>query len=616
MKKLLVGLALLLGLNIGAQDQLTVRSEGENFQIVEYSWSEGDNDDGETGVTTVPVYGILYKAVTQPGTGDNQPSDNYDITIKELFRKSDGTWATSAAAPDIADPSGANPLLNNRDNVNIETVNFWPDNSIQVGGRLQIDITNAGDGTTNAKTGKITLFISKMVARRSIEFLDDLGDVTITAVASGEGIKWNGSEWVNGTFGAGGVSDLPDLGDVTLTSLQNGQMLLYNSTSGDWENNNYLALPAAGSANNTLRSNGSAWVGNSNFTVTSAGVVVAASTITAGDGSGEEIISINGGAGANRMIRGLTNGSIRWRQVMGTTAAEAGSNVGSDFLLQAYSDAGAFIDNPIDIQRESAGPITIGGSSARPTTLTGDLTVSGGDLVGGADGATRGTLTLWDGTSNAPGVLSLASTNGTRYYIFADDSGGLRWHTSLPTSDGDGTLIGGGGGSGSVTRLHTNTTLASTTSSGLTTLMSYTMPGGTLDTNDDFIEIEASGLAPQYFDSGNETEPIINLKFGGSTVASVSYTAQSTNESQSEWLIRGRIVRTGAATQVGHFTLYAQDANGFSVNTTLDPVELSSLTSTLSSDVDIVVEGGRRVTGTVPGTALECKMLIVEKHAA
>lgn len=78
--------------------------------------------------------------------------------------------------------------------------------------------------------------------------------------------------------------------------------------------------------------------------------------------------------------------------------------------------------------------------------FAGDVDVFGGDLDVGSDGVTRGVVTVWDGGDGAsPGVLRLASRDGTPYYLFAEDSGTLRVHTALPTLNSDGTALGGAG---------------------------------------------------------------------------------------------------------------------------------------------------------------------------
>ena len=62
--------------------------------------------------------------------------------------------------------------------------------------------------------------------------IDDITDVTITSVASGQFLKYNGSAWVNSSTTE--LIPLNDLSDVTITSASSGQLLKYNGTA--WVN--------------------------------------------------------------------------------------------------------------------------------------------------------------------------------------------------------------------------------------------------------------------------------------------------------------------------------------------------------------------------------------------
>lgn len=63
--------------------------------------------------------------------------------------------------------------------------------------------------------------------------------------------------------------------------------------------------------------------------------------------TGQQTVSNNivrdGAAGTHRLIVGTTAGSNRWALSLGDTAAETGSNAGSNCQLIAYNDAGAYI---------------------------------------------------------------------------------------------------------------------------------------------------------------------------------------------------------------------------------------------------------------------------------
>lgn len=70
--------------------------------------------------------------------------------------------------------------------------------------------------------------------------LDDLGDVAITSPTDGQVLKYDATnqEWVNGSGGGGGATDLDDLTDVTITTPTDGQALLYDAINQIWKNGN------------------------------------------------------------------------------------------------------------------------------------------------------------------------------------------------------------------------------------------------------------------------------------------------------------------------------------------------------------------------------------------
>ena len=62
----------------------------------------------------------------------------------------------------------------------------------------------------------------------------------------------------------------------------------------------------------------------------------------------------------------------------------------------------------------------------------------------GADGSEQGKLVIWDGGGgNKPGYIKLHSPNGTGRYLFAEDDGTIKVHTSAPTQNSDGSAVGG-----------------------------------------------------------------------------------------------------------------------------------------------------------------------------
>jgi hypothetical protein len=121
--------------------------------------------------------------------------------------------------------------------------------------------------------------------------------------------------------------------------------------------------------------------------------------------------------------------------------------------------------------------------------------------------------------------------------------------------------------------VHTNTTPAASTATLLEeTLMSYTLPGATLATNKDRVEIEAFGTA-----AANGTTKRLRLYFG----ATVLFDGGVVALNGTSWHIRATVFRTGAATQTA-FAVFAGDT------VLVPPTALvAAPTETLSGDVII-----------------------------
>jgi hypothetical protein len=65
--------------------------------------------------------------------------------------------------------------------------------------------------------------------------LDGLTDVVITTPTNGQVLKYNGTNWINGTDDAGTTIDsIDDIDDVVITSVATGEVLAYNGTN--WVN--------------------------------------------------------------------------------------------------------------------------------------------------------------------------------------------------------------------------------------------------------------------------------------------------------------------------------------------------------------------------------------------
>ena len=80
--------------------------------------------------------------------------------------------------------------------------------------------------------------------------------------------------------------------------------------------------------------------------------------------------NIDGAAGTNRGMFGMTAGSTRWQFVLGNLTAEATGNVGSDAALIRYDNTGNPIGTALLVTR-STGLITV---TADPTAPLGVAT--------------------------------------------------------------------------------------------------------------------------------------------------------------------------------------------------------------------------------------------------
>jgi hypothetical protein len=93
-------------------------------------------------------------------------------------------------------------------------------------------------------------------------------------------------------------------------------------------------------------------------------LIVPSNAVTALNPGGLDGFRIDGSAGSGLAMSGQRAGSIRWRLVLGTNVPESGSNTGSDFNVQRYSDAGTQIDVPLSISRATGGmTVTVAGNN-------------------------------------------------------------------------------------------------------------------------------------------------------------------------------------------------------------------------------------------------------------
>lgn len=112
-------------------------------------------------------------------------------------------------------------------------------------------------------------------------------------------------------------------------------------------------------------------------------------------------------SGQSTLIRGQLNAATRWTINLGDNAAESGGNAGSNFGIGRYNDAGAFIDQPLQLNRQSgqvqltqALSIGLGVANSTGQLVLNSQASEGKDLQGRSAGSLRWVVRLGSGTSD------------------------------------------------------------------------------------------------------------------------------------------------------------------------------------------------------------------------
>lgn len=145
--------------------------------------------------------------------------------------------------------------------------------------------------------------------------------------------------------------------------------------------------------------------------------------------------------GESAAVFGQRGGLLRWVVLLGGTATESGANAGSNFDVGRYSDAGAFIDLPLSINRSTG----IALFSQRPQLAGTGLGVN----LSATTALSGNAVDIGGIPSNARRVtvgLDFVSTNGTSdLLIQLGDAGGIETtgyqtvHAAINTSTASGT---------------------------------------------------------------------------------------------------------------------------------------------------------------------------------
>lgn len=185
--------------------------------------------------------------------------------------------------------------------------------------------------------------------------LNTLEDVTITSIASGEILKWNGSAWINNTLSEAGIAasshthSLSAITDVTATAAE------VNVLDGITASTTELNYTDGVTSNIQTQLNGKSSTSH-NHTLDSL------SNVTITSNSSGEILKWNGTAWVNN------------------TLAEAGIQPSGSYLT-AESDTLATVTAR---GATTSNAISISNNTASSSTGTGALTVTGGVGIGGA----------------------------------------------------------------------------------------------------------------------------------------------------------------------------------------------------------------------------------------
>jgi hypothetical protein len=201
-----------------------------------------------------------------------------------------------------------------------------------------------------------------------------------------------------------------------------------------------------GSANQVLTTNGAGVLSWTAPTVTGY-LPLTGGTLTGDLGLtyASPTITMNRAAATNfNIIKGQLNGGDRWQVWLGDGTTEAGNNVGSNFIINAYSNSNILLATPaIQIQRTVPNAPTNPPANVTAASMVQIKTLVGQTLLAGGSG---NTAILYIGNPGANSSIiyldRYSSGNGTG--IWGRTSGVNRWYMNFPTGSESGTGNNGG----------------------------------------------------------------------------------------------------------------------------------------------------------------------------
>jgi len=230
----------------------------------------------------------------------------------------------------------------------------------------------------------------------------------------------------------------------------------------------------------------------SKLTAATANIFTAAQTISTG--ASQALLSFTANAGVAKTIQFLTGANSRW-VVASENTAESGSDAGSNFIINSYNDAGAYLSTPFQITR-STGNVGIGKIPSVPLDVAGQIRTMDGTVdlrmlpLSASSAGLVGTI------SNHAVVFTQNNAEAFRVdtskNVLVTSSGGLGYGTGS-----GGTIAQAGSRTAGVTLNKTNGSITLFSAPNSTTFRTFTVTNSTVAATDVILLSQRSGVDRQ-----------------------------------------------------------------------------------------------------------------------